>query len=29
MKNLFYLLLFCSCAITAQEQKYVLPLIIK
>ena len=24
MKNLFYLLLFCSCAITAQEHKYIL-----
>ncbi|WP_225883675.1 hypothetical protein [Capnocytophaga periodontitidis] len=24
MKNLFYLLLFCSCAIIAQEQKYIL-----
>ena len=24
MKNLFYLLLFCSCAITALEQKYIL-----
>lgn len=24
MKNLFYLLLFCSCAIMAQEQKYIL-----
>ena len=24
MKQLFYLLLFCSCAITAQEQKYIL-----
>ena len=24
MKNLFYLLLFCSCAVIAQEQKYIL-----
>ena len=24
MKNLLYLLLFCSCAIMAQEQKYIL-----
>lgn len=23
MKNLLYLLLFCSCAIMAQEQKYI------
>ena len=24
MKNLLYLLFFCSCAIMAQEQKYIL-----
>ena len=24
MKNLLYLLLFCSCAVIAQEQKYIL-----